>query len=133
MPRHPQPVPPIYNPEIAARAVYWAAHHNRREVHVGITTVATILGQKLAPGLLDRYLGRTGYKSQQTETAVQPDRPDNLVKPVPGDFAAHGSFDQSAADRSPEVWLTTHRAASLGVSLLSLGLVFAGLRQLLRG
>ena len=132
LPRHPQPVPPIYDPEIAARAVYWAAHHNRREVRVGITTIATILGQKLAPGLLDHYLGRAGYRSQQTNQRIDAERPDNLEQPVPGDFAAHGSFDERAADRSPEVWLSTHRAASIGVSLMGVALGFVGLRQLFR-
>ena len=132
LPRHPQPVPPIYDPEIAARAVYWAAHHNRREVRVGITTIATILGQKLAPGLLDHYLGRAGYRSQQTNQRIDAERPDNLEQPVPGDFAAHGSFDERAADRSPEVWLSTHRAASIGISLMGVALGFVGLRQLFR-
>jgi hypothetical protein len=127
LPNHPQPVPPIYNPEIGARAVYWAAHHRRREIYVGVTAAATILGQSVIPGLLDVYLGRTGYQAQQTNEPVESDRPDNLFKPVPGEFAAHGSFDQRAATRSPEVWLATHRRLAAG-ALLAGGLGFGLLR-----
>jgi NAD(P)-dependent dehydrogenase (short-subunit alcohol dehydrogenase family) len=128
LPRHPQPVPPIYNPEVAARAVYWAAHHRRREVRVGIPTVTSILGQKVAPGFLDWYLGRTGYSSQQTGEPTDSQRPDNLVEPVRGDFGAHGSFDRRAANSSLELWLSTHRGASIALSILCVGLAFAGFR-----
>ena len=79
LPRHPQPVPPIYQPEVAARAVVYAADHPRRKQYwVGSSTVGTLLGQKLAPALLDRYLARTGYDAQQTPEPVAADRPDNL-------------------------------------------------------
>jgi NAD(P)-dependent dehydrogenase (short-subunit alcohol dehydrogenase family) len=131
LPNHPQPVPPIYNPEIGARAVYWAAHHNRREVYVGISTVGSIWGQNVAPGLLDFYLGRTGYKSQQMKEPVEPNRPDNLEKPVPGEFGAHGRFDSRAANRSPELWLSMHRAA-VAASIMGVSLVLLGLGQWLR-
>ena len=104
-----QPVPPIFQPEVGAEAVYWAAHHNRREVFVGGPTVEAIVGQKIVPGLLDRYLGRTGYASQQTAEAENPDRPDNLWKPVPGDHGTHGRFDDRAHRHSPEVWAELHR------------------------
>ena len=127
---HPQPVPPIYNPEIGARAVYWAAHHNRRELQVGASTVASVLVQKIIPGLLDFYLGRTGYSSQQTGKRIDPERPDNLFTTVSGDYAAHGSFDQRATDCSTESWLGTHRAVSMGVACLAIGLAFAGMRRL---
>jgi NADP-dependent 3-hydroxy acid dehydrogenase YdfG len=131
LPHYPQPVPPIYNPEIGARAVYWAAHHNRREVYVGISTLGSIWGQKAVPGLLDIYLGRTGYESQQTGESVNPNRPDNLVKTVLGEFGAHGRFDSRAANRSPQLWLTTHRAAVAG-SLMGLAAVLLGLGRLRR-
>jgi NAD(P)-dependent dehydrogenase (short-subunit alcohol dehydrogenase family) len=109
LPRHPQPVPPIYQPEIGAEAVVWAAKNERRELWVGGSTVATILGQRLAPGLLDRYLARSGVSDQQTDERVRPDRPDNLFEPAPGDWQARGVFDGRAHDRSVQLWVTTHR------------------------
>src|ERR1051326_6836108 len=80
-----QPVPPIFQPEVGARAIYWAAHHSRREIYAGWPTVEAIVGNKLAPGLLDRYLGKTGFKSQQTSEPEDPNRPNNLWEPVKGD------------------------------------------------
>jgi short-subunit dehydrogenase len=133
LPFHPQPVPPIYNPEIGARAVYWAAHHRRREVKVGASTVLTILGEKFVPGLLDYYLGRTGYKAQQTGERISADRPDNLYKSVPGHFGAHGSFDKRATNLSPEVWMTTHRGAAMAALLIAAGLAWSGFRAIRRG
>jgi NAD(P)-dependent dehydrogenase (short-subunit alcohol dehydrogenase family) len=109
MPRQPQPVPPIFQPEVAADAIVWAARHQRRELYVGGPTVQTIVGNKIAPGLADLYLARTGYDSQQIDEPVPPDRPDNLFEPVPGDFAAHGPFDDRAKPRSAQLWLTKHR------------------------
>jgi len=102
---HPQPVPPIFQPEVAADAICYAADHpRRREYYVSATTAATILGNKVASGLLDRYLARTGYSSQQMSQPTSPDRPENLWEPVDGpggrDFGAHGSFDQQAKARS---------------------------------
>jgi short-subunit dehydrogenase len=105
-----QPVPPIFQPEVGARAVYWAAHHRRREVFVGGPTVEAIEGNKIAPGLLDHYLGRTGYASQQTHEPEDPNRPDNLWKPVPGDHGAHGTFDNRAHERSYELWADLNRS-----------------------
>jgi NAD(P)-dependent dehydrogenase (short-subunit alcohol dehydrogenase family) len=96
LPRHPKPVPPIYQPEVAARAVADAAERPRRELWVGGSTVQAIVGNRLAPGLLDRYLARTGYDAQQTAEPVEPDRPDNLDDPLPGDRGAHGRFDAEA-------------------------------------
>ena len=130
LPKQPQPVPPIYNPEVGARAVYWAAHHTRRELRVGVSTVAAILGQKILPGLLDLYLGRTGYTSQQTDEPTNPQRPDNLFAPVSGDYSAHGSFDKRAADSTTELWLGTHRAVSIGALVFLLGLGLGGMRRL---
>jgi NAD(P)-dependent dehydrogenase (short-subunit alcohol dehydrogenase family) len=109
MPREPQPVPPIFQPEVAAEAVVWAAQNPRRELYVGWPTVKTIVGNKFVPGLGDRYLARTGYEAQQIEEPVRPDRPDNLFEPVPGDFAAHGPFDDRAKPRSLQLWANLHR------------------------
>ena len=101
MPRKPQPVPPIFQPEVAADAVYFAAHHRRRQYLVGWPTVKAVIGNKIAPGFADRYLARHGIEDQQTDQPETPDRPDNLFEPVPGDgFAAHGRFDGEAKDRS---------------------------------
>ena len=107
--RRAQPVPPIFQPEVGAKAVYWAAHHNRREVFVGMPTVAAIEGNKIAPGLLDRYLGKTGYDSQQTSEPEDPNRPNNLWEPVSGDHGAHGRFGDRSHPRSYELWATRHR------------------------
>jgi NAD(P)-dependent dehydrogenase (short-subunit alcohol dehydrogenase family) len=109
LPRRPQPVPPIYQPEVAADAIVWAAEHPRREVWVGGTTVGTILANRMIPGLLDRYLGRTGYASQQTGEPEDPDRSANLWRPVEGDHGAHGAFDGRSHPRSVQLWATTHR------------------------
>lgn len=119
LPRKAQPVPPIFEPEVGARAVYWAAHHRRRELYVGTSTLAAIYGQRIIPGLLDIYLGRTGFDSQQYDGHADPDRPNNLWESVPGNIGAHGDFDAQATPRSPELWLDSHRvwtaAAALGV------------------
>lgn len=109
LPKHPQPVPPIYQPELAAEAIVWAASHRRREVNVGETTTATVLANKLVPGLLDRYLGRTGFDSQQADRPIESDRSDNLWEPVAGDHGARGEFDARAHDRSFQWWMTRHR------------------------
>jgi NAD(P)-dependent dehydrogenase (short-subunit alcohol dehydrogenase family) len=120
LPRRPQPVPPIYQPEVAARAIYWAAHHRRREVQVGLPTVVAIAGNKALPGVADHYLARTGFDSQQTAEPVDPGRADNLWAPLPGDHGAHGAFDARASDRAPQLWLTTHRAwLGAGIALLA--------------
>ena len=104
-----QPVPPIFQPEVAARAIYYAAHHPRRQFFVGMPTVAAIQGQKFIPGLLDQYLGRTGYRSQQTSQPEDPNRPNNLWEPVPGDHGAHGTFDNQAEPHSRQLWVDLHR------------------------
>jgi len=111
-----QPVPPIFQPEVGARAIYWAAHHSRREIYAGWPTVEAIIGNKLAPGLLDRYLGKTGYASQQTSEPEDPSRPNNLWEPVKGDHGAHGAFDRPAHDASWEL------RASLGRGWIGAGL-----------
>lgn len=116
LPRHPQPVPPIYQPEVAAEAIVWAAHHRRREVNVGRSTDKAIWANKIAPGILDSYLAKHAYEAQQTDQSVDPHRPDNLFTPVPGDFGTHGIFDKGASAKSLQSWGTTHRAWLLCVA-----------------
>ena len=108
-----QPVPPIFAPEIAAEAILWASRHTRREIFVGYPTTAAIVGNKIAPGLGDRYLARTGFASQQTGEPENPDRPDNLWRPVDDirDFGPHGRFGRRARQSSWQLWVTRHRAA----------------------
>jgi NAD(P)-dependent dehydrogenase (short-subunit alcohol dehydrogenase family) len=112
LPRRPRPVPPIYQPEIAADAlVHAAGHPGRREYWVGGSTVATILANRVAAGLLDRYLARTGFSSQQTGERTREDRPANLWEPAddPSDFGSHGRFDEQAHARSPQMWAGRHK------------------------
>jgi hypothetical protein len=108
LPMHPQPVPPIYQPEVVARSVLYVIEHPRRELWVGWPVVKAILGQKFIPGLLDRYLGKRGYDAQQTARFRHEHR-DNLDAPLPGDLGAHGEFEEQARSRSLELWLRTHR------------------------
>ncbi len=125
MPRKAQPVPPIFQPEVAARAIYHAAHHpNRREYYVGGSTVMAIFGNKFAGFLLDHYLARTGYESQQYDGAKDPNRPDNLYHPVPGDHGAHGAFDNRSKNRSWEFWAEAH--AKTVATALTIGIGIAG-------
>jgi NAD(P)-dependent dehydrogenase (short-subunit alcohol dehydrogenase family) len=124
LPHHAQPVPPIYQPEVAARALVYAADHpRRREYWVGGSTVATLLGNRVIPGLLDRYLARTGYKSQQTDRPRDPHQPANLWEPADGkdgrDYGAHGDFDDRAHPRSYQLWAAQHR----GVLAMAAGAV----------
>src|SRR6185436_263964 len=105
LPRQPQPVPPIYQPEIAADAIVWAATHDRRELSVGATTVAAIWTDKVAPAVLDRFLAATAYDGQQTDAPADPNRPDNLWHPLPGDHGAHGRFDDRSVRSSPQTWI----------------------------
>ena len=126
LPRKPQPVPPIYQPEVAARAVLWASEHDRGEVFVGGSTVGTIAANKLVPRLIDRYLARSGYDSQQTEEPADPHRPANVWSPVAGDHGAHGDFDSRATGRSAQWWLTSHRRAAIGTALGAIGALVVG-------
>ncbi len=127
LPRKPQPVPPIYQPEVAARAILFASHHPRREIFVGMPTVQAILANRLVPGLLDWYLGKTGYDAQQHNGPVDPNRAYNLWEPVDAeeDRGAHGTFDDRATDSSPELWASIHRHLLLGglATLVAAGLV----------
>ncbi len=111
LPNHPQPAPPIYQPEVVAEAIHFAAHAERREMTVGLPAVVAIYGNKVAPGLGDWYLGNYGYKSQQTDEPVDPNRPNNLYEPVAGDHGAHGIFDARAYAFSPQSWANMNRGA----------------------
>ena len=124
LPHHPAPMGAVYEPDVAARAVYWAAHHRRREVFVGGPTLQAIYGQEVAPGFADHYLGRNGYAGQQTDQPVSPDRPDNLFKPVPGPYGARGIFSDKARTFSAQSWANIHRPL---VSALSGAAIAAGL------
>lgn len=108
LPRHPRPMPPIYQPEIMADAIHYAAHSDRREVTIGFPAVEAIYGNKIAPGYADHKLAKSGYEAQMTEEAVDPDRPNNLWEPVEGDRGAHGIFDDVAYTKSPQAWANTH-------------------------
>jgi NAD(P)-dependent dehydrogenase (short-subunit alcohol dehydrogenase family) len=134
LPGHPQPVPPIYQPEVAARGIVYAADHpGRKQYFVGGTTGATILAQRVAPALLDRYLARTGYKSQQTGGRQSPGRPDNLWEPVDDprgeDHGAHGAFDDRSHPRSVQLLLSRHplaaTATAAGAATAAAGVVLA--------
>jgi NAD(P)-dependent dehydrogenase (short-subunit alcohol dehydrogenase family) len=117
--RHPQPVPPIYQPEVAANAIVWASEHDRREIYVGGPTVKTIWGNKLIPSLLDRYLARNGYDSQLTDEEIGDGREGNLFAPVPGDHGTHGRFED-ARRRSVQLALAKRRAAIAGAGAVAL-------------
>jgi len=127
LPHHPQPVPPIYQPEVGARAVLHVALHPRRTTWVGLPTAATIVGNRLVAPLIDRYLARTGFSGQQSPKDHRPAIGDNLYTPVPGDHGAHGDFDSRAFSRSPELAVSLHRRAALS-ALAGTAAVFAVLR-----
>lgn len=112
MPQHPRPVAPVYQPELAGRAIRFIAEHPRRNMWVGISTAYTILGNRVAPKLLDLFLGRNGIAGQQTSSLTQK-LPPNLFEPSDGDQGAHGPFDEEAHARSPQLWLSEHRRAVL--------------------
>jgi NAD(P)-dependent dehydrogenase (short-subunit alcohol dehydrogenase family) len=129
LPRKPQPVPPIYQPEVAAEAIYHAAHHYRREWYVGGSTTVAIVGNKLFPGLGDWYLAQQGYDAQQYDGAVSPDRRDNVFHPVDDtkDFGAHGDFDDRATDTSWQLWADQRRDWLMLAGLGAAGLLAAAL------
>ncbi|MFD2190241.1 SDR family oxidoreductase [Pistricoccus aurantiacus] len=121
LPKRARPVAPVYQPEVGARAIYWAAHHRRRQLYVGISSVLSIWGNKLFPGLMDRYLARTAVSGQQTHEHADPDRPDNLWHSVDGDPGARGRFSNEAVTNSSQLWMATHRdqvGLVAGVALL---------------
>jgi short-subunit dehydrogenase len=128
LPHRAQPVPPIYQPEVIADAVVWASEHARQEMYLGFSAATAIAANRLVPRLLDRYLGRTGYASQETDEPEDPDRPDNLWTPVPGEFGAHGRFDAVASGRSLQIWLSEHRRA-LALGAIAIGALVARARH----
>jgi NAD(P)-dependent dehydrogenase (short-subunit alcohol dehydrogenase family) len=127
MPRQPQPVPPIFQPEVGADAIVWAADHPRRELLVGWPTVKTILGNAVMPGIADRYLADKGYEAQQTERPLEHERQGNLFEPAEGDAGAHGPFDDRAKPFSVQLWATKHRRAlgAAGAAVLATAAVTA--------
>ena len=133
LPKKPQPVPPIFQPEVAAEVVVHAAaaERPRREYWVGSSTVEAILGQMVVPGLLDRYLGKTGFKAQQTDPPDSPDRPNNLWDFVPGEHSAHGPFDDRSHTFSPQVFADLHRGWFIGggALLLAAGVALASKKK----
>lgn len=131
LPDHPMPVPPIYQPEIPAEAVYWAAHHRRRELWVGYSALQAILATKFAPSfLVDRYLAMTGFSGQQVKNMpMNGERVGNLFEPMQHDAATHGIFDEQAKTSSPQLWAATHRPLLGGAILAALaGLASAAAR-----
>jgi NAD(P)-dependent dehydrogenase (short-subunit alcohol dehydrogenase family) len=134
LPRHAQPVPPIYQPEFPGRAVRFAAEHpKRREYWVGSSTMATLAANALAPGILDRYLARTGFDSQQTNQEQDPNAPANLWEPADGpdgeDFGAHGVFDEQAHESDPQLWASHHHGVLAGVAAVALTGAAAAVRR----
>jgi NAD(P)-dependent dehydrogenase (short-subunit alcohol dehydrogenase family) len=124
LPKQTMPVPPIYQPEIAADAIHYAAHHRRRQIYVGIPTVMNIIGERVAPWLLDHYLAKKGFDSQMTDDDLDPKGHDNLFEPVDEDRGAHGPFDEMAHGFSPQYQLAKHRGAVLagiGAAALAAG------------
>jgi NAD(P)-dependent dehydrogenase (short-subunit alcohol dehydrogenase family) len=120
MPMKLKPASPPYQPEVAAHALHWAAHHRRKQVMVGASTVLAIWGDRLASDLLDRYLGRTGFASQQGDEPIEPGRKDNLWEPVDEDYGAHGRFDAISRKSSVQLWANLHHATLVaGMSLLA--------------
>ena len=130
VPREPTPVPPIYTAELAARAIVWAAgHRRRRELWVGGSTALTIVGNRLAPWLAERYLARTGFDSQQTDHPASPERRDYLDHPVDDDEdrGSDGPFGNQAHDRSAELWVATHRVPLVAAAAATAGATVAAL------
>lgn len=121
----PKPSGTVYQPEVAAKAIYFAAHSKRKEIYVGIPAVEAILGDKIASSLLDRVLARIGYSGQQRPEPISPHRQDNMFEPIAGDHGAHGSFDAKARSFSPQLWTTMHRA-QLGLAAAAVAAIGAG-------
>lgn len=127
LPRKAQPVPPVYQPQVAADAIVWASHHPRREVWVGMPTVKAVLVNKIVPGLLDHYLARKGYEGQQFDGPDDPKRPDNLWETIPGKHRVEGRFGDCARSRSLQLWATKRRGWLLLATTTCLGILLAAL------
>jgi NAD(P)-dependent dehydrogenase (short-subunit alcohol dehydrogenase family) len=121
----PRPVGRIYQPEVGANAILYAAHHRRPEIYVGYPAAEAIMANRIAPRLLDHYLGRTGFESQQSPEPDDPERPDNLWETVPGEFGAHGRFDSSAYDSSLQLAAAEHRRTLALTGLAAAGVAWA--------
>jgi hypothetical protein len=133
LPRKPQPVPPIFEPEVAARAIFYLAYHPRREMFVAWPTVKTIIGNKIAPGYGDHVLANMGYDAQQYDGPVDPNRQNNLWEPVPGDHGAHGDFTGRAKSYSLQNWANIHRKqVAMGLAGLA-GFAFSAAFSIIRG
>jgi short-subunit dehydrogenase len=127
MPKKARPAGTIFQPEIAADAIRFAAEHNRREIMVGYTTVEATLGEKIAPGLLDHYLADVAWQGALLDEPADPHQPDNFWKPLSGDHGAHGPFDQISRRFSPQLWATKHRGVLLGIlGAVGLGALLLG-------
>ncbi len=123
--KHAQPVPPIYQPEVIARAVEYAVAHPTRELWIGVSTIKALIGQRIIPGLLDRHLARKGYETQVTDR-LPPTTTDNVDVPLAGDRGAHGSFDDVSRRSSALLWLRIHRAALAAATVAVVALAGAG-------
>jgi NAD(P)-dependent dehydrogenase (short-subunit alcohol dehydrogenase family) len=118
LPDQPKPLGKIFQPEVAAHGIFWAATHRRRELWVGWPAVEAILGTHVIPGFLDRKLAFDAYEGQESNKPIPPGRRDNLYEPVPGDHGAHGRFDSKALTWSAQLWLTTHRWAMVAAAIV---------------
>jgi short-subunit dehydrogenase len=127
LPNKPRPMGKIYQPEVAAKTIVYAAEHERREYRVGYPTLEAIIGNKIAPWYADYVLATNGYEGQQTDEPEDPNRKHNLYEPLPGDHGAHGTFDEQATYSSPQVWLSLHRDTLLKSALAVGGIVLGGL------
>jgi short-subunit dehydrogenase len=124
MPGAPRPVAPVYEPEVAARAIVWAAMHPRRELYVGLSSIKAIVVNKIAPGFLDRYLAKRAFGAQQRKSATDPEHPVDLWQPVPGLHRVRGSFSKEAKSTCASLWIDTHRGAAVGAAMaVGLGLI----------
>lgn len=130
--KQPKPVGTVYQPEVAASAIVWASQARRREIYVGLSSSMAIVGDKVAPGLLDHYLARTAVSGQQADAPISADRPSNLWEPVPGPYGAHGRFDHKALDKSRALWVTKNRNWLMAGGAATLLLAAAGVRRLTR-
>jgi NAD(P)-dependent dehydrogenase (short-subunit alcohol dehydrogenase family) len=133
LPRAVQPLPPVYQPEVAARAIVFAAEHPRRELLVGWPVVLGVLGQRLAPGLMDRYVASRAWSGQQDEDPARPGQPDDVDRPVAADVGAHGAWEAEASDTSPLLWADMHRGALAGAAIGISALIIGAGRWLRRG
>ncbi|WP_114781265.1 SDR family oxidoreductase [Botryobacter ruber] len=126
LPNKPRPMGTIYQPEIAAEVILYAAEHDRDEIDVGWSTMKAVIGNKIAPWYADYVLAKTGYDGQQTDEPEDPNRKNNLYEPIPGDHGAHGTFDEQAIDFSPQVWMNLHRKELLSTALAFTGVMLLG-------